>query len=111
MGDGVDAYGTVWFYWWIRTCMAHGGDPSYTNLFYFPDGKDIFAHTGNNFVDAVLAAPLGWLFGSVASSPIFAGVILFGNAVFFRELARRWFPDAKSLFAATLLFEVNPYVL
>ena len=110
IGDGVDAFGTHWFYWWIRTCMVHFGDPSYTNLFFYPFGKDIFAHTGNNFVDAVLAAPLAWLFGARMQSVLWTILIQLGNVAGFRPLARYVFGDTFAAFAATLLWAVNPFV-
>jgi hypothetical protein len=111
VGDGVDAFGTHWFYWWIRTCIEHFGDPSTTNLFFYPSGKDIFAHTGNNFVDAVLAVPFAWVFGHTLYSPMWTIAILVGNAVAFRPLARYVLGDTFAAFAATLLWAVNPYAL
>lgn len=110
VGDGVDAYGTHWFYWWIRRCVEHFGDPSHTNLFFFPFGKDIFAHTGNNFVDAVLAVPFAWVFGGTLYSPLWSMVILLGNVYTFRPLARYLLGDTYAAFAATLLWGINPYV-
>ena len=64
VGDGVDMYGTLWFYWWIQDCILELENPSFTTLFFYPLGKDIFAHTGNNFVDAVASVPFQWLFGN-----------------------------------------------
>ncbi|HNH46567.1 MAG TPA: hypothetical protein PKY30_05995, partial [Myxococcota bacterium] len=63
VGEGADAFGTWWFYDWIRRCVENGWNPSWTPDFYYPLGKGIFAHTGNNFVDAVLSVPFQWIFG------------------------------------------------
>ena len=63
IGEGVDLYGTIWFYEWIYDSIRTGGNPSHTDLFFYPYGKDIFGHTGNNFVDAVLAVPFLAVFG------------------------------------------------
>ena len=63
VGDGVDLYGTLWFFWWVRDCLEHLRSPGFTELFFYPLGKDIFAHTGNNFVDAYLSVPFQWIFG------------------------------------------------
>ena len=79
-GDGVDAWGTWWFYWWIRMCVEHFGNPGWTNFFFYPLGKDILAHTGNNFVDAVWSIPFQWVFGPDHYYPVFMAVILVGNA-------------------------------
>ncbi len=110
-GDGVDAYGTDWFYWWIRTCLAHGGDPSHTGLFFAPDGKDIFAHTGNNFVDAVFAAPVAWVFGPILSLSLVYVAIQLVNAATFRPLAEDVLGRGVTADVATFLWQLNPFVL
>ncbi|MES2640549.1 MAG: glycosyltransferase family 39 protein [Myxococcota bacterium] len=111
VGDGVDAMGTHWFYWWIRTCIEHFGDPSFTSLFFYPFGKDVFAHTGNNFVDAVFSVPFQWVFGHTLYSPTWTLALQLGNVVTFRPLAKYLFGDTFSAFAATLLWMINPFVL
>ncbi len=95
VGDGVDLYGTLWFYWWIQDCIAHLHDPGFTDLFFHPLGKDIFAHTGNNFVDAALSAPFQWVFRFPRYQPVFVAVILLGNALSFRPLAARFAGSAS----------------
>ena len=90
VGDGVDLYGTLWFYWWIKHCLLNLQDPGFTDLFFHPLGKDIFAHTGNNFVDAALSIPFQLLFGFPRYHPVFLALVLFGNALAFRPLARRF---------------------
>ncbi|MBN1337624.1 MAG: hypothetical protein JXB39_16855 [Deltaproteobacteria bacterium] len=89
VGDGVDLYGTLWFFWWIRDSVEHLRDPSFTQLFFFPLGKDIFAHTGNNFLDAVLSLPFQWILGFPRYQPVFVAGVLFVNALAFRPLAAR----------------------
>lgn len=111
VGDGVDAFGTHWFYWWIRTCIEHFGDPSNTSLFFYPSGKDVFAHTGNNFVDAVFSVPFQWVFGHTLYSPLWTVALLVGNALTFRPLARYVLGDGFAAFAATVLWMINPFVL
>lgn len=110
-GDGVDLYGTLWFYWWIADCVANLRDPSWTNLFFWPYGKDIFAHTGNNFVDAVLAAPLQAVFGNPAYYKWWVFVLCIGNALSFRVLARAEIADRWAAMWATALWMVNPYLV
>ena len=97
VGDGVDLYGTLWFYWWIQDCMVHLSDPGFTDLFFHPLGKDIFAHTGNNFIDAALSAPFQWVFRFPRYQPVFVAVILLGNALSFRPLASRFAGSVAAL--------------
>ncbi len=111
VGDGVDAFGTHWFFWWIRVCVENFGDPSHTPLFFYPYGKDVFAHTGNNFVDAVLSVPFQWVFGHTLYSPAWTVVLQLGNALAFRPLARYVLGDTFAAFAATLLWMINPFVI
>ncbi len=110
VGDGVDAFGTHWFYWWIRTCVEQFGNPSWTPLFYYPQGKDIFAHTGNNFVDALLSVPFQWVFGPTLYQPLFIVFLQIGNVASFRPLARYVLGDGFACFAATLLWQLNPFL-
>lgn len=109
VGDGVDALGTWWFYGWIADCVTHGMNPSWTERFFFPLGKDIFTHTGNNFVDAVIGVP-GWLLGTRGFA-VYIVVLLVGNALTFRPLAQLVLGDEQRAFSATLLWMVNPYTL
>jgi hypothetical protein len=110
-GDGVDLYGTIWFYWWIADCMRELKDPGWTPLFFYPYGKDIFAHTGNNFVDAVIAAPLQWLLGNPGYYKWWVATVFLGNALAFRALAADQIRSRWAAFAATLLFATNPFVV
>lgn len=110
VGDGVDAFGTWWFYDWIRLAVENFGDPSHTNAFFYPMGKDVFTHTGNNFVDAVLSLPLQWALGP-RYSPAWTWVILLGNALTFRPLARLVTGSEERAFAASLLWMVNPFCI
>ncbi len=109
-GTGVDLYGTVWFYGWIRYSIEHFVDPSFTDLFFYPNGKDIFAHTGNNFVDAYLSVPFQWVFGEYFVAP-FMTLLLLGNVwslrVWLAELGCRHFV----LWLFGLLWLLNPYCL
>lgn len=110
VGDGVDAFGTGWFFWWIRACVTHLGNPSWTPLFFAPDGKDIFSHTGNNFVDALFSVPFQVIFGASWSAP-FTLFLLAGNAWSFEQFAKELWPDTRDVVAATMAWMVNPYVI
>ena len=116
IGDGVDMYGTFWFYWWISECLSTLTSPGFTDVMFHPLGKDIFAHTGNNFVDAVVAQPFQALLGFPRYQPVFVGVVLFVNALAMRPLARRVLGRGGAGlswggFAAVLLWMANPFIL
>jgi len=109
-GTGVDLYGTVWFYGWVRQSVEQLFDPSFTNWFFYPDGKDIFAHTGNNLIDAYLSIPFQWLFGEYFIAP-FVTTLLMLNVI-----GLRWFLRENGIalylrWLLSLLWLFNPYVL
>ena len=95
IGDGVDLYGTFWFYWWIDRCLTSLTDPSFTDMMFHPLGKDIFAHTGNNFVDAVLAWPVQALLPYPGYQPVWVLVLLAVNGLTFWPLARHLADDTS----------------
>ena len=108
-GTGVDLYGTVWFYGWIRQSFELGFDPSFTNLFFYPDGKEIFTHTGNNFLDAYASLPFQWILGDHFIGPFISSLVLLnvmGLRWFLREIGCsiyvRWLMGVIWLF--------NPFV-
>ena len=73
VGDGIDVFGTFWFYGWVSHCLESGANPAFTDWMFHPYGKDIFAHTGGNLVDAVASIPFQWVFGTPGSSrPLFS---------------------------------------
>jgi hypothetical protein len=111
VGDGVDMYGTFWFYWWVQHCIQTLSDPGFTDLMFHPMGKDIFAHTGNNFIDALAAQPLMVALGFPRYQPWFVAVLLLGNALSFRVLAKHLFTHKAAVWASSLLWMVNPFVM
>jgi hypothetical protein len=111
IGDGVDVFGTFWFYWWVEHCFSKGISPGFTELMFHPGGKDIFAHTGGNFVDAVLSLPFQSIFGVPGFQAWFILAVLIGNAMSFRVLAGGLLSSPLAAWAASLLWMLNPYVL
>ena len=73
----VDAWGTQWFYWFVGFQMRHLGGFGWTDLFFYPWGKDIYLHTGGNVLDAIIAWPLRWVFGAVAGYNFWIVLVLF----------------------------------
>lgn len=111
VGDGVDLYGTLWFFWWVADCLENLRDPSFTDLMFHPLGKDIFAHTGNNFIDALVAAPFVKALGFPRYQPVFIAFVLWGNAVAFRPLARQVLGPGVGAWVATVLWQTAPFPL
>ena len=111
MGDGVDLFGTVWFYWWVKYCLYNGLDPSFTDIFFHPYGKDIFAHTGNNLLDAYLSIPFQLLFPFPTYFNVYVMVLLLCNCIAFRWMARIILPSPLLAWSATILWMVNPFVI
>lgn len=111
VGDGVDLYGTFWFFWWVGDCLHHLRDPSFTDLMFHPLGKDIFAHTGDNFVDALLSTPFQAVFGYPDFEPWFVAFVMVGNALSFRWLARDLFRSRAAVIASTVLWQLCPFLL
>jgi len=111
IGDGVDMYGTFWFYWWAGHSLASGVDPGFTELMFHPYGKDIFAHTGGNFIDALASLPFQWVWGVPNYQPWFIAAVMLGNAWAFRRLLVGLHVVGLPCVVATCLWMLNPYVL
>ncbi|MFT5685763.1 MAG: hypothetical protein ACI8RZ_006717 [Myxococcota bacterium] len=106
----VDHYGTQWFYWFVE---QQGGSESshHTDLFFYPWGKDIFAHTGTNVLDAWMAVPFRRIFGDILGYNVFVLVMLTLSAIAFVPLAREVTDNKLAIGVATLLFAFSPYIL
>jgi hypothetical protein len=111
-GMGIDLPGTIWIHWWVRTTLEHLSLPIWTDLLFYPDGKNFFDDTGANFVDAYLGVPFQWLFGVPDFLDPLDLLVLVGNALSMQALAsdlsRGRFGAA---WAAAAVFELNPYVV
>lgn len=111
-GQGVDLAGTIWIHWWVRTTVESFTLPTTTNLLFYPEGKNFFADTGANYMDAWLGVPLQWLFGVPGFLDPLYVVILVGNGLAFFALARDFTGGRTGpAWAATLAFLVNPFFL
>ena len=93
IGDGVDLHGTIWFYGWIYDCINNLKNPSFTDQFYYPYGKDIFAHTGNNFIDAALFYPFKLIFIYPYNYLFFIAFILALNTLSLKVLLKNSNPS------------------
>ncbi len=110
-GHGVDAAGTIWFYNWIRHTLLNGISPFWTAHQYFPEGLDILATTGFNFIDAYLSIPLQLLLGFPRYLPPFVLVIMVGNGLATRALLRSMGSSRVAALAGGLVFALHPYFI
>jgi hypothetical protein len=111
IGDGVDMYGTIWFYWYAKQTLFSLSDPSFTDLFFFPLGKDIFAHTGNNLVDAWASIPFQLTFPRFSWVKWWVVFLMVLNAVTFRWFASKVFHSRNAILFAAVAWELNPFTL
>jgi len=74
-------------------------------------GKDLFAHTGNNFLDAAISAPFQLAFGFPRYQPVFVGFVLsmvFAHApIILPAVARVEVPFHPALYAPLALLHVG----
>ena len=108
-GTGVDLYGTVWFYGWVRQSVEAGFDPSFTDWFFYPDGKEIFEHTGNNLIDAYASVPFQWILGDYFIGPFISFLVLM-NVVSLRWFLREMGCSYYVRWLMSVLWLFNPYV-
>lgn len=109
--EAPDGYGTQWFYWLTERNLTAGGGWAHTDVFFHPWGKDLLGHTGANFLDALLAAPLRILLGPVAGYNAAALLMLALNGLAFSRLAADLTDDRRAVVLSSILFALNPYSL
>ncbi len=107
----VDAYGTQWFYWFVGQALRSGEGPGHTSLYFFPWGKDVFAHTGANVLDAILAIPFRWALGPVLGYNLFVLAGMAASAWAFSRLARLVTDDRVAVGVGSALFAFTPFLL
>ncbi len=105
----VDGFGTQWWFWFAGELVAGRASFFHTDLLFYPTGKDVFAHTGGNLLDAVLALPLRAVFGDIAGYNAWIAVIVATNFAAGCRLGR--VATGMSGWPAGLALALNPYVL
>ncbi len=108
--ETVDHYGTQWFYMFAERQVLAGESLLWTDLFFYPWGKEIYAHTGANLLDALLAVPLRLLLGATLGYNVFILLGVSATAAAFYTFARD-FVDESSAVAGAGLLALCPYVL
>ncbi len=107
----VDAWGTQWFYWFTEQAAVGSDEVANTSMFFFPWGKDIYAHTGGNVLDALLAIPFRKVFGPVVGYNVFILAILASNAWAMRKMLGELKLSPAASWGSGILFAFNPYLL
>lgn len=105
----VDGLGSWWFQWWVARSVAAGEGLGHTDLLFWPWGKDVALHTGANYVDTLLIAPIRLLAGGLWAWNLLALLILVSNGVAAAALGRRG--GRWGMVAATVIGCLHPYVL
>ncbi len=107
----VDQYGTQWFYWFTERALLEGRSLGWTDLFFFPYGKDIYRHTGANVLDAIVAVPFRLLLGRELGYNLFC--LFFGVAAgwSFHKLARELCDDRVAVGVGAVCFALSPFLL
>ncbi len=111
VGEGVDLYGSLWFHAWMDHCVRTLTWPGWTDWFFHPTGKDIFADTGANLVDAVLAVPFFALFGTPDHMGPFAAMLLVGNGLAMWAMLRAMGVRQVGALAGGVVFVLSPATL
>lgn len=110
VGIGVDLYGTVWFYDWVRISMESGELSGFTDWFFYPDGKDIFSHTGSNIIDAILSIPFQWVLGDRYFG-VFIAFLMMLNVIALRNALRVFQVSKFAMYITSIVWVLNPFVL
>lgn len=111
VGEGIDLTGTLWFHGFVVNCLATLTLPTHTSAFFAPEGKDIFADTGANVLDAMLAAPFLAAIGSPGYLAPFVAVVLVGNAVAMHTFLRSLGLSTAAVIAGSVAWSFAPSLL
>lgn len=107
----VDHYGTQWFYWFTQSALLGGITPDRADVFFYPYGKDVFADTGTNVLDGILAIPFRVLLGDVLGYNVFVLLGVVAAAVAFGAFVHEILRDRVAAIFGATLFGLCPYVL
>jgi len=108
-GDMPDWSGTAWAFWWTAEALGSGQNPFVATHNFFPVGQSPVSQY--NLVDAILAAPLVWVFGTRVAYNLFATFCLVLDGFFTAVLARSVGATRVSAALAGLFVETSQFVL
>lgn len=105
----VDGFGTQWWYWYFDEMVAGRQGLLHTDLLFYPSGKEIFAHTGGNLLDAALSWPIRRIFPAAAAYNLWIVALTASNVLAGSYLGRT--TTGLPGWPSGLLLGLNPYVL
>lgn len=111
IGAGVDVPGAVWFAAYVGQALTGAASLTWTPDFFFPDGKDLFADTGSNFIDLLVAQPFRALWPDPGWQTPWAATLMAGNALAFHALARGLGASRWAAAGASLVGALHPYLI
>lgn len=107
----VDHYGTQWFYWFVDYNQREGLSSGSTQMFFYPWGKDIYAHTGANVLDAWAALPFRRGLGPVFGYNLFVLLNMALSGLAFYVVAREVTDDRWAAALGAALYTIHPFLL
>lgn len=110
VGHGVDLWGTLWIYEWTAESIATLSSPFHSDWAYWPEGEDLFREAGGNQVDAILAAPLVWLFEMPGWMAPWTAAMLLANALGMRAYVRGMGGSRPAGLVAAVAFAASPFI-
>ena len=109
-GAGVgDPAQMSWFLAWTPFALGHGLNPFFTNYIDFPLGANLASNTSVPLL-GLLAAPVTFALGPVASFNLLMRLALASSATSMFLVSRRWVSWWPAAFAAGLLYGFGSYM-
>ena len=98
-----------WFLAWTPFALGHGLNPFFTNYIDFPLGANLASNTSVPLL-GLLAAPVTFALGPVASFNLLMRLALASSATSMFLVSRRWVSWWPAAFAAGLLYGFGSYM-
>lgn len=105
---GGDQYAFMWLLEWTPFALTHGHSPFFSNYANYPLGVNLLTNTGIQLL-GLLASPITWLWGSVASFNLLMTLAMPASATAGYFLALRWVSWRPAAFIGGLLYGFSPY--
>ena len=100
----------TWFIVWPAYAVAHGLDPFYSKVLFYPNGVNLLANA-SSLAFGVVLAPITWLFGPIAALNVALTLSPALSALAMFVLLRRWVSWSPAAFAGGLLYGFSPLAL
>ena len=100
----------LWFLEWPAYAIAHGHNPFYSNLLFYPGGINLLSNTSVLAIGIVLA-PVTWLFGPIATLNVASTLSPALSALALFWLLRRWRVSVPAAFVGGLLYGFSPFMI